>query len=326
MLQPVGPLPPSVYWRRRAVAAAVVVLVLALLVWAIATAASADGGPGAPTAAPAGPGSSSGPASPVASRGALPAGPDGRGPAVAALASTLRSPAAGGLLGAPGLPGTRPQTGALPGGLPGVDPGPGAGALPGADSQPGGAPPPGTPAGGGSTPPGAPAPSSPAVPSATAAPAGPAPAAAPAPPAASPALPAAAPSGPPPRCADGDLRVTARTDKPRYAPGEHPLFSLVVTNTGSAPCTRDLDAARQAMAVVRKPGDGLWGSNDCSPAHTNDVRTLAPEQEAVFSVRWGGRTSLPGCSGDRTVVPPGTYELLTRLDGTVSDPARFTLS
>ena len=112
---------------------------------------------------------------------------------------------------------------------------------------------------------------------------------------------------------------------PRYGPGEHPVFSLVITNTGSAPCTRDLDAARQAMAVVRKPGDGLWGSNDCSPAHTQDVRTLAPGQDAVFTVRWAGRTSMPGCSGTRTVVPPGDYQLLTRLDGTISDPAKFTL-
>ena len=100
----------------------------------------------------------------------------------------------------------------------------------------------------------------------------------------------------------------------------------MITNTGSTPCVRDLDAARQAMAVVRKAGDGLWGSNDCSPAHTADVRTLAPGQDAVFTVRWGGRTSAPGCSGERTVVPPGDYQLLTRLDGTVSAPARFTVA
>lgn len=35
---------------------------------------------------------------------------------------------------------------------------------------------------------------------------------------------------------------------------------------------------------------------------------------------------MPGCTGEHGVVPPGTYELLTRLDGTISDPARFTLT
>jgi hypothetical protein len=103
------------------------------------------------------------------------------------------------------------------------------------------------------------------------------------------------------------------------------VLSLVVTNTGGAPCVRDLDAAKQAVAVVREVGDGLWGSNDCSPGDTDDVRTLAPGEEAVFSVTWSGRTSMPGCAGQRTTVPPGSYQLLARLDGIVSDPVPFTL-
>ena len=126
-------------------------------------------------------------------------------------------------------------------------------------------------------------------------------------------------------CADGDLRVTARTDATIYPAGRKPVLSLVVTNTGAAPCVRDLDAARQAVAVVRRPGDGLWGSNDCSPGDTDDVRTLPPGEEAVFSVRWSGRTSTPGCAGERTTVAPGTYQLLARLDEIVSEPVAFTL-
>lgn len=160
---------------------------------------------------------------------------------------------------------------------------------------------------------------------------------------AAPVLPSTAPAEPPPTtttpveatpasepapgpCADGDLRVTARTDATSYPAGQKPVLSLVVTNTGTAPCVRDLDAARQAVAVVRRPGDGLWGSNDCSPGDTDDVRTLQPGEEAVFSVRWSGRTSTPGCAGERTAVPPGTYQLLARLDGIVSEPVPFTLA
>jgi len=299
MLQPVGPLPPSVYWRRRGVAAAAAVLAFALLVWALTAALSADGGADASAAAPP-PSPTAAPPSPVASLGALPA-PTGSGLAGGPPGPALTPSGAASLLGPAGLPGTRPQTG--------TGPLPGTAALPGADSVSGAGRP-------GTTGPGIVLPGPPPGPT-------PGTTATSSPPAA-PAAPAAAPA--PPRCADGDLRVAARTDKPRYPVGDHPLFSLVVTNTGSAPCVRDLDAARQAMAVVRKPGDGLWGSNDCSPAHTSDVRTLAPGQDAVFTVRWGGRTSEPGCSGDRAVVPPGDYQLLTRLDGTVSAPARFTLT
>lgn len=126
-------------------------------------------------------------------------------------------------------------------------------------------------------------------------------------------------------CEDGTLRVTARTDEPRYGGDGMPQLSLVVRNTGSTACRRDLDAARQSLAVVRRPGDGLWASNDCSPGRTDDVRTLAPGEEAVFSVAWSGRTSDPGCRGTRRDVPTGTYQLLARLDGILSAPTTFVL-
>lgn len=265
MLEPVGPLPPSVYWRRRAVATIAVVLVLAALLWALAAALSADGGvEAAPAPTPAAP---TAPPSPVASRGALAVPPGG--------ISTL--PGTPGALGPVGIGAPAPLR-------PGDGP---TGPLLGAGST-------------GATA-DSPAASSP-----------PAPAPAPAP--------AAGP------CADSALKVAARSDKPRYGTGERPLFSLVVTNTGKAPCTRDVGPARTAMAVVVKAGDGLWGSDDCAPGGAPDVRTLAPGQEQVISLRWAGRTSLPGCPSGRAAVPGGDYQLLTRLDGTVSAPAPFSLA
>ena len=250
MLEPVGPLPPSVYWRRRAVATIAVVLVLACLVWALSAALSADGGvEAAPAPAPA---TNTAPPSPVASRSAL-AVPPGGDPAL------------------PGTPGWGPVGMGTPAPLrPGDGP---TGPLLGAGAT------------------GA---------------AGEAPAAGP--------------------CADSALKVVARTDKPRYGSGERPLFSLVVTNTGKAPCTRDVGPARTAMAVVVKAGDGLWGSDDCAPGGDPDVRTLAPGQEQVISLRWAGRTSLPGCPSGRAAVPSGDYQLLTRVDDTVSAPAPFSLA
>jgi hypothetical protein len=301
-----GPLAPSVYWRRRAVALGVVVLVLGGFVWALASLAGAEPDPAtvearARAAAMQGPPETSddaGPsdvppdvAPPGEARDATPPGP------VAAALPSILPPG-----DAPGLaPGPSPDGALL------VPPG-GAGFR--------GFLPPGVPQGSSgplldapTTPAATPPETSSETPVSTPTPA-----------------PRAAPSTPAPGpCADGDIRVTARTDAPSYAAGRKPTLSLVVTNTGSASCVRDLDAAKQAVAVVRTPGDGLWGSNDCSPGDTDDVRTLAPGEEAVFTVRWSGKTSQPGCAGERTVVPPGTYQLLARLDGIVSDPVRFTL-
>ncbi|MHC1558697.1 DUF4232 domain-containing protein [Actinomycetospora sp. C-140] len=305
MWEPAGPLPPSVYWRRRCVALGVVVAVLGGLIWAVVGLAGGDEPDPATVEARARAAAMAGPQT------TTPAPPSGQEPGPESAAPTGPIAAA--------LPSVIP-----PGGAPALTPGPD-GALfvpPGGDGFRNFLPP-GVPAGSsgpllgpaGTTPPAATSPTPPAAetpPSATTDPTTteqPTPASAPAP-------------GP---CADGDLRITARTDAPSYAAGRKPVLSLVVTNTGATPCVRDLDAAKQAVAVVKRPGDGLWGSNDCSPGDTDDVRTLAPGEEAVFSVHWSGKTSQPGCRGERTAVPPGTYQLLARLDGIVSDPAPFTL-
>jgi hypothetical protein len=299
--EPVGPLAPSVYWRRRCLALGVALAVLGVLLWGVA----GSGGEPEATAVEA------------RARAAAMAGtPDAGAPAPVEAALPPATGPAESAAPAPVLP---------PGGAPGLAPTPAPDAAlfapPGGDGYRGFLPP-GVPTGSAgpllSTPTvtAAPAAAAPAeaapveTPPTTTAPAEPTPASEPAP-------------GP---CADGDLRVTARTDATSYPAGQKPVLSLVVTNAGTVPCVRDLDAARQAVAVVRRPGDGLWGSNDCSPGDTDDVRTLQPGEEVVFSVRWSGRTSTPGCAGERTTVAPGTYQLLARLDGIVSEPVPFTLA
>lgn len=301
MLEPQGPLPSSVYWRRRWIALAGVLLAFVLASWGTGSAISAlcshdePATVAAPQAPPAPadpatlPGAASRPASFVGPGLPPPGAPPG------SAAGLLTSPVGpGALMGAGG-----PDRHATPSA---ILPAPSIG-------QPGPAP-------AGAAAPGPPGPSGPSAGSSTQPPAPPGPRVMPPPP---------APPAPPAPCADRAVRVAARTDKPRYGTGEKPLFSVVITNVGGVPCVRDLDAERQAVAVVRTPGDGLWGSNDCSPVHTDDTRTLAPGQEVVFSVRWAGRTSSPGCSGTRTPVPPGAYELLARLDRTVSEPVPFVL-
>lgn len=309
--EPLGPLAPSVYWRRRIAALGVVLAVLGGFVWAVAglgggepdsatveARARAAAMAGAPTPEPAAPTGTGTPGTPGPIEAALPAVvPPGEAPGLVAPPSPD-----GALFAPPGGDGFR---GFLPPGVPTGSAGP---LLSAPTSTPAPVVPPST------TPPViSPPVTSPPVTSAPTTEAPPT----------EPAQERAAAPGP---CADGDLSVTARTDAPRYAAGTKPVLSLVVTNTGSAPCVRDLDAAKQAVAVVVRPGEGLWGSNDCSPGDTDDVRTLAPGEEAVFSVRWSGKTSAPGCAGARTVVPPGDYQLLARLDDIVSEPAKFTLA
>jgi hypothetical protein len=120
------------------------------------------------------------------------------------------------------------------------------------------------------------------------------------------------------------LGVGAVIDQPSHRVGERPVLRLVVTNVSKQPCVRDLDAARQEIVVWGPGGSRLWSSNDCSTARGVDLRTLVPAQPVVFAVTWAGRTTVPGCTGVRTTVPPGSYNLLTRVDDVISPATPFT--
>ena len=49
-----------------------------------------------------------------------------------------------------------------------------------------------------------------------------------------------------------------------------------------------------------------------------------PGQPVAFAVTWAGRTTTPGCAEVRTVVPAGSYQVMTRVDDDISAPTPFT--
>jgi hypothetical protein len=136
----------------------------------------------------------------------------------------------------------------------------------------------------------------------------------------------APPPGPPPPCPDQATRVVAEPEQPQYQVGTRPVFRLSVTNTGTVPCVRDLDASLQELLVFAADGTTrLWSSNDCYPGDSNDVRTLQPGESAMFTVTWAGRSSSPGCTGQRVAVPAGDYVVVGKLGPLTSQPSPFRL-
>lgn len=130
------------------------------------------------------------------------------------------------------------------------------------------------------------------------------------------------PTGPVP-CTNAMISVGAEIDRPEHRVGERPVLRLVVTNISDQPCIRDLDSARQEIVVWSTEGARVWSSNDCVNASSTDLRTLVPGQPVAFAVRWAGRTSTPGCAAVRTVVPPGPYRVMTRVDDAISTATPF---
>ena len=108
--------------------------------------------------------------------------------------------------------------------------------------------------------------------------------------------------------------------------GSGPGFELVVTNVSAVPCQRVLDKELQEIVLRDGAGSRLWGSNDCQPEASDDVRVLAPGEQVFFPLVWSGLSSEPTCAAPRTPMPPGQYTLRGRLDTEVSADTPLTIT
>jgi hypothetical protein len=127
-------------------------------------------------------------------------------------------------------------------------------------------------------------------------------------------------------CTDAMIAVTVRPDPPSAAVRSKPTFVLVVTNTSPVPCVRALDLGLQEVVLADAVGNRVWGSTDCYPETSTDSRTLQPGQAVEFPVLWSGLSSAPGCAGQRSAPPAGSYLLRGRLDTATSPDTPFTLT
>ncbi|MCQ4117585.1 hypothetical protein [Rhodococcus tibetensis] len=133
------------------------------------------------------------------------------------------------------------------------------------------------------------------------------------------------------QCPDQSLAIKVAADKPTYLPGEEPSFTTVVTNIGTTPCQRDLGSSLQQVLVYTIDGSvRLWSNIDCFPQSAADLRTLAPGEQAQFTVKWSAKTSAPDCltqpEPQRDPVGPGAYTVVGQLGQLRSAPEPFNLS
>lgn len=333
MITPVGPLPPQVYWRRRALVIALAVVLLIGLVWFVVSRAA--GSPSPSGAALAGSSSqessADGPltgvlASPTSVASSIGSGPSS--PSSRSAASSARSSAApSSRTTSSAAPTSRSATASSAPGRTTASATPSAGAtapLPQRTSTP-------TPQ---ATLTPKPTPTSPRATATT----GKAPATT-APPKTSTSAPRPTTPKPTPTttapvrdaqgrllCTRQGLQLTTTVGAPTYPSGAKPILGLTVTNTGSAECTQDVSGSRQVFTVTSAGGRRIWSTSDCFPGTGTDVRTLQPGESLQYNIKWSGTSSQPGCTGDRAVVPAGTYRVTAALGGWSATPVLLELS
>lgn len=128
------------------------------------------------------------------------------------------------------------------------------------------------------------------------------------------------------QCSDQALSVVLYTDKPTYTKGDQPVFTIVVTNGGLAPCARDVGKASQNVVVRSLDGTRtLWTAQDCAPDKTVNNQVLAPGQQVSDNITWSGTTSNPGCDKPRVAIPVGAYQAVAKVGAKESAPITFNV-
>ncbi len=127
-------------------------------------------------------------------------------------------------------------------------------------------------------------------------------------------------------CPDSALAVKGITSGPRYAVGDQPKFTMVVTNVGLTSCRRDVGAAVLAAYVYTLDNKRLWSNLDCAPSGETLVKTLNPGEQVTTEVTWTGMGSEAHCPLPRQPIGPGTYNLVVQLGNLRSATVPFILS
>ncbi|MEU5834725.1 hypothetical protein ABZ820_13775 [Streptomyces diacarni] len=285
---PIGPLPSSIYWRRRAVVLAVLALLVLIVVWALAS----TGGEGPGNEGKNGD-KGNGPA------GTITPGPTDSGPAIS------------------DRPGGRDEDGGEDGGADGSGSSGGSGSTGGSDAEDqssaggtgwgagdggagaGGADSAGSSSGSGSG-------------SGSGGSGGGA-AGVPAPPELA-------------NCREGDVKLKLRSVEKKYGPGEKPRFELKVTNERGSACKIDLGRTA-TIVTINNPDDAkFWASDDCPPTKKPLLRKVPGDGSSTHTLTWFRKASAANCGTPTFEAPKaGTYEIEVKVKGLKTVRTTFRL-
>ncbi|WP_406838280.1 hypothetical protein ACICHK_22315 [Streptomyces sp. AHU1] len=275
---PVGPLPSTIYWRRRAVLLSVLGLLALLTVWVVGT----RGGGGDNDA-----GGSNGknPASSITP------GPSGSGPAISQHPGG-RDESSGDTDSGGGTGDDGSDSGGGSGGGSGDGSGGGSGdGSTGSGASTGGGSDDGAKNGGG----------------------------------AADRLPAGSTV---PNCTQGSVKLTLKSVRNTYAPGEQPEIEIVAKNSSGSDCKVDLGPKNTVLTITQAGSDeDIWASDDCPKDAAGVLFRVPAGGQTVHTVKWDRKPGAPACATPPSgSAPAGTYLVEAKAPGLAKAQTSFVLS
>jgi hypothetical protein len=128
-------------------------------------------------------------------------------------------------------------------------------------------------------------------------------------------------------CADAEISLSAEVSPSPGVYGGVITLTLVVRNTASHACLRDVGSAPQELQV-RQGSTVVWSSDHCNTPQASDVRSFGPNIESRFSLRWNTYRAAPHeCDPPSNAEPAavGSYQVVARLDTKLSAPVPFEI-
>lgn len=135
---------------------------------------------------------------------------------------------------------------------------------------------------------------------------------------------ASAPATPQP-CQPPSLKVSVKTGSATYAAGVSPVITMTITNSGAAPCVRDLGPGAIELKIT-SGADRIWSSDDCVKDTAKKLTVLKAGEVKPIPVTWNRKrsTATGDCIG--ADAKSGNYRVEGRLGDLVTAQYSFLLS
>ncbi|NDZ72679.1 hypothetical protein G3I36_16695 [Streptomyces sp. SID10362] len=99
-----------------------------------------------------------------------------------------------------------------------------------------------------------------------------------------------------PNCTPGAVKLSLRSVRNSYSPGQTPAFELTARNTSGADCKVDLGPEHAVFTITPASGDdAYWSSDDCVEGEGSLRYRVAAGSGITYTVKWDRKPSAPEC-------------------------------
>ncbi|MGC0411192.1 hypothetical protein RKD32_004113 [Streptomyces sp. SAI-195] len=130
-----------------------------------------------------------------------------------------------------------------------------------------------------------------------------------------------------PNCTPGAVKLSLRSVRNSYSPGQTPAFELTARNTSGSDCKVDLGPEHAVFTITPADGDdAYWASDDCVKGTGSLRYRVAAGSGITYTTKWNRKPSAPECGTPPAgLAKAGTYLVEAKAPGFEKVQTSFVL-